>query len=83
MIKPKSLRKVKVKTPGGETAISLRRRKPNYAKCKNCGSKLNRPKLSIKQLKNLPKTKKRPERPFPELCSRCMRDYFKNKVRSK
>jgi large subunit ribosomal protein L34e len=77
----KSMRKVKVKSPGGETLISFRRKKPSYVKCKKCGERLNRPKLSVKKLKNLPKTKKRPERPFPELCSRCMREYFKNKVR--
>jgi large subunit ribosomal protein L34e len=77
----KSLRKVKVKAPGGHTVIRLKRKKPTYAVCKNCGEKLNRPKLSVKKLKNLPKTKKRPERPFPELCSRCMREYFKSKVR--
>jgi large subunit ribosomal protein L34e len=77
----KSMRKVKIKAPGGHTIIRSKRKKPSYARCKNCGSKLNRPKLSVKQLKNLPKTKKRPERPFPELCSRCMRKYFKSEVR--
>jgi large subunit ribosomal protein L34e len=75
------MRKVKVRSPGGGTLVRFKRKKPSYAKCKNCGEKLNRPKMSVKKLKNLPKTKKRPERPFPEFCSRCMRDYYKNKVR--
>jgi len=77
----KSIKRVKIKTSGGKTVIHFKKRKPSYAVCKNCGAKLNKPKLSVKQLKNLPKTKKRPERPFPELCSKCMREYFKSKVR--
>lgn len=77
----KKMRKIKLKSPGGETLISFKRKKPSYAKCKLCGKKLNIPKMNVKKLKNLPKTKKRPERPFPELCSRCMRNHFRNKVR--
>ncbi|MFH1473725.1 MAG: 50S ribosomal protein L34e [Candidatus Aenigmatarchaeota archaeon] len=76
-----SIRKIKRKAPGGHTIVRLKKKKPSYAKCKECGKKLNRAKLSIKKLKNLPKTKKRSERPFPELCSRCMRKHFKEKVR--
>jgi large subunit ribosomal protein L34e len=81
MIIPRSTKKFNVRTPGGRTNIHLKRRKPHYATCKNCGAKLNRSKLSVKEQNTLPKTKKRPERPFPELCSKCMRLYFKDKVR--
>ncbi len=77
----RSKKRHKVKTPGGRNVTHYKKKRPSYARCKNCGAKLNRPKLSVKQLKKLPKTKKRPERPFPELCSGCMRKYFKNKVR--
>jgi large subunit ribosomal protein L34e len=77
----KKMRKIKVKAPSGRTIISSKRKKPAYSKCRLCGERLNRPKMSVKMLKNLPKTKKRPERPFPELCSRCMRDHFKSKTR--
>jgi len=76
----KSVKIVKVKTPGRKAIIHFKKRKPSDAICKNCGAKLNRPKLTVKQLKNLPKTKKRPQRPFPELCSKCMREYFKKIV---
>ena len=81
MIFPRSKKRYKVKTPGGESVIHLKKKKPSYAKCKKCGAKLNRPKLTVEELKRLPKTKKRPERPFPELCSKCMREHFKEKVR--
>jgi len=77
----KSVKRYKVKTPGGKNVMHFKKKKSSYVRCKKCGAKLNRPKLSIKKLKRLPKTKKRPERPFPELCSKCMREYFKEKVR--
>ncbi|OGI11955.1 hypothetical protein A3K64_00590 [Candidatus Micrarchaeota archaeon RBG_16_36_9] len=81
MIIPRSTRKHKTKTPGGRTVTHLKSKKASYAVCKNCGAKLNRPKLMVKELKKLSRTEKRPERPFPELCSKCMREYFKSKVR--
>jgi len=77
----KSLRKVKRKASGGRTVLHLRKRKPHHILCKNCGAKLNRAKLTSAELKKIPKTKRRPQRPFPELCSKCMRKYFKDKVR--
>lgn len=81
MIVPRSTKRFKVKTPGGKTVIHFKRRRPSYGTCKNCGKKLNRAKLDISEIRKLSKTEKRPERPFPELCSRCMREYFKEKVR--
>jgi len=77
----KSIKRYKVKTPGGKNVTHFKKRRPSYFKCKKCGAKLNRPKLSVKELKRLPKTKKRPQRPFSELCSKCMREYFKDRVR--
>lgn len=72
--------KVKKRTPGGRTTIHFRKRKPSPAKCGKCGTKLNRARLNPTQLRKLPKTKKRPERPYPELCPRCMREKVKSKV---
>ena len=77
----KSIKRYKIKTPSSKNVTHFKKRRPSYIKCKQCGAKLNRPKLSVKKLKRLPKTKKRPERPFPELCSKCMRQHFKDKVR--
>jgi large subunit ribosomal protein L34e len=81
MIIPRSNKRYRVKTPGGRTVTHFKNKKPVYATCKSCGAKLNRFKLTVSELKKLPKTKKRPERPFPELCSRCMRKHFKERVR--
>ena len=81
MITPKSTKVYKVKTPGGRTVVHLKKKRHSYARCKNCGAKLNRFKLSVKEIKKLSKTQKHTARPFPELCSRCMREHFKEKVR--
>ena len=79
MVKPgyrsRSLRRVFVKTPGGENKLTHRKRKPSKAICAKCGTVLKgvaneRP----HKMQNMPKTKKRPERPFGGvLCSKCTR----------
>ena len=77
-------RKIFVKVPGGETKVHLRERKPKKAHCAVCGKQLagvvrERPAV----MANLPKTAKRPERPFGGvLCSSCMRLQLQQKVRS-
>lgn len=81
MIIPRSTKRYKVKTPGGRNVIHFKKRKTSYIVCKKCGAKLNRSKLNLKEIRKLSKTKKRPERPFPNLCSKCIRIYFKEKVR--
>lgn len=74
-LRSKSKRKVFVKTPGGKTVKHYRERKPDKQICGGCGSPLHGiPRLLQVKLKNLAKTKKRPERPYGGvLCSRCMR----------
>ncbi len=70
----RSQRKVYVKTPGGKTTIHYRYKKHKFAKCANCGSTLKGvPNKRPNEMKKLPKTKKRPSRPHPHLCSQCMR----------
>ena len=88
MVAPKhrsrSFRRVYVRTPGSRTTIHYRKRKPSKAKCGSCGAALKgiareRP----SKIKNLPKTQKRPERPFGGvLCTKCMRIKFKAMARS-
>jgi len=77
----KSLKRLKRKSPGGNVT-HFRKQKYNYAVCGKCGDKLNRPKLSSTQIRKLPKAERRPERPFPELCPKCMKEHLKEKVRS-
>lgn len=73
--KSRSLRRVFVKTPGSGTKIQYRKRKPSKKVCQDCGKNLQGiPSLIQSKLKNLPLTKKRPQRPYGgTLCSSCMR----------
>ncbi len=82
-LRSRSLKRSQMKVPGGRTVTHFRRRKPSIAKCAKCGKDLKGvPRLRVSDLKKLPKTKKRPERPYGgNLCSKCMREVFREKVR--
>lgn len=71
----RTFRRIFVKLPGGTTALRYKRRKPSPAECANCGKNLaGVPRDIPSKIHNLPKTKKRPERPFGGMfCSRCSR----------
>lgn len=79
-----TFRKVSRKTPGGRVSVQYKLRKPKKAHCAKCGALLSgtlneRP----TRMKNIAKTKKRPERPFGGmLCSKCMRKAIISKVLS-
>jgi large subunit ribosomal protein L34e len=64
-----------VKVPGGRTVIHFKTKKPSKAKCSDCkGVLAGVPREVAYKMKNMPKTKKRPERPYGGvLCSKCMR----------
>jgi len=77
----RSKRKKKVVTPGGRQVWHVLKRRPSHAKCGKCGAKLNRARLGKGQLCKLPKSSRRPERPLPHLCPRCMKEEIKARVR--
>ena len=68
-------RRVKVRTPGGETKIVYKRRKPSAAICAVCKGILKGvPRELPFKVKKLSKTQRKPERPYGGfLCSKCMR----------
>ncbi|HLC96541.1 MAG TPA: 50S ribosomal protein L34e [Candidatus Nanoarchaeia archaeon] len=73
-LRSRSFRKVYVRTPGGRTTIHYTDRKPQIAHCAECGNPLKGfLRLPPSKVRNVPKSKKRPERPYPYLCSKCMR----------
>jgi large subunit ribosomal protein L34e len=59
------------------------RRKPSIVRCAECGIRLHgMPRLRPSALKKLPKSKRRPNRPYGGyLCARCTRQLFKNKIK--
>ena len=81
----KGLRMLSVRTPGGRTTVHFKRKKPSKAKCGNCSKPLaGVPRGLHSKTKNLPKTKKRPERPYGGvLCSKCTRSLLKERARTK
>ena len=82
--KSHTLRKVFVRTPGSKTVVHFRRRKPSKAICGTCKKLLmGVPREIPRRMANLPKTAKRPERPYGgNLCSSCTRKLLKNSTRS-
>ncbi len=78
-------KKIKKRTPSGRSIIRKRKRKPSAAKCANCGALLHgMPRLKPSKLKKLPKSKRRPNRPYGGyLCTRCMRELFKSSSKEK
>jgi len=83
MHRSRSWRRKYVRTPGGRTVIHFERKKPKVAHCAMCGRPLNGvPKGRSSELRKLPKTKKRPERPMSNLCPSCMRRVMKAQARA-
>jgi large subunit ribosomal protein L34e len=76
-------RKIFVKVPGGNTKVHFRERKPSKAVCGSCKKPLSGvPRERPAVLGKLPKSQRRPERPFGGvLCSKCMRAVLKEEVR--
>lgn len=81
--KSRSKRKVFVKAPGNKVKVHYRQRKPQRAVCAKYGTPLvGVPRESPSKMANLPKTKKRPERPYGGvLSSKAMREKMKEKAR--
>lgn len=73
--KSRRLRRVFRRVPGGKSRLIYKKRKPSKAQCAVCGMALKGvPRERVPIMRNLPKTKKRPERPYGGvLCSACMR----------
>lgn len=82
-LKSRTYRRVHKVTPGGRNVLHFERRKPSKAVCGNCSSKLNGvPRELPFKMTNMPKTSKRPQRPFGGvLCSKCMRSEIRSSVR--
>lgn len=77
----RSLRRLNVRILG-KSVLHYKERKPGKAKCGNCGAVLKgilreRP----VNMRKYHKTGKRPERPYGNLCSRCMRSLIVERAR--
>ena len=77
----RTMKKMKKKTPGNRIVVRTKKKRPSYHHCSRCKAKLNRSRMLPGEIKKVPKTKRRPERLLPHLCSRCMRAELKARVR--
>jgi|YelNatPaOPRAMG01_1025707.scaffolds.fasta_scaffold170724_2 large subunit ribosomal protein L34e len=77
----RSLRRIKVKTPGGEYKTRYERRGGSKPKCALCKKPLSGvPKGKVSDIAKLSKTEKRPERPYGGyLCPKCSKNEIKKK----
>jgi len=69
--------------PGGKTIITFKKKKPGKALCGVCGNTLGGvPNRRAVEMRRLPKTLKRPERPYGGvLCAACLKKEIVRKVR--
>jgi len=83
MYRSRTLRRVKVKAPGGKVHIHYRQRKPQAAKCAYCLKPLaGVPRENAKVMQSLAKTKKRPQRMYGgKLCGNCLKGMLQRKAR--
>ncbi len=81
-LRSRSLRRVKVRTPGGEVVVHYEKRRPGPARCARCGRPLNGvPRVRPNILRNMAKTSKRPERPYGGvLCPRCLAELLRRSI---
>jgi len=81
-LRSRSLRRVKVRTPGGRTVTHYEKRRPGPARCARCGRPLaGVPRLRPAKMRNLSKTAKRPERPYGGvLCPSCLAELLRESI---
>ncbi len=82
-LRSRSLKRTQRKVPGGRTVTHYKMEKPSVARCAKCGKELKGvPKGRPSEIRKLPKSQRRPSRPYGgNLCSECMREVFREKVR--
>lgn len=81
-LRSRSYRRVKVRVTKS-TVTRYLKRKPKAAHCASCGAVLSGvPRERPYKMQNMPKTMKRPERPYGGvLCSKCTRQKIKESAR--
>ena len=80
-MRSRSIRRLKKTTPGGRRVLHYSRRGSKVAKCAVCKRTLQGvPRGTVSDIRKIPKTKKRPEKPYGGyLCSSCMKKTIKEK----
>ena len=82
MLRTRSVKKRKIRTPGNRLVTHYNKEKVNVAKCNICKKPLHGvPRVIPSEMRKIPKSSRRPERPYGgNLCSGCMRKVFRKVV---
>ena len=83
-LRSRSLRKIKIRIPGGASVVHYLRRKPSKAKCGSCGKTIHGvANKRSKAMQKTAKTKKTVSRLYGgNLCPTCVKSTLKAKARS-
>ena len=83
-LRTRTLRRVFVRTPGGRLVIHYEKRRSNPMRCGLCGAEIHGCRVwRPSELARLPKTKKRPERPYGgHLCHSCLEKLLLREIRA-
>ncbi|MEM2977683.1 MAG: hypothetical protein QXM46_00120 [Candidatus Hadarchaeales archaeon] len=77
-LRSRALRRISLKLPGGRTEVRYEERKRGPARCRRCGRPL--PGLPSRP-RGLPRSSRKANRPFSDLCSRCSREALRSLLR--
>jgi large subunit ribosomal protein L34e len=79
----RSLKRIKIRTPGGKSVVHYERSRKTIARCGRCGAQLNGVPRDVRDLRNLSKSSKRPNRAFGGvLCHKCLEEIYREIIRS-
>lgn len=82
MLRTRSVKKMRVRTPGNRLVTHFKMEKVGVAKCNICKKPLHGvPRVIPSEMGKIPKSSRRPERPYGgNLCSECMRRVLRKVV---
>ena len=83
-LRTRNKRRIRVRIPGSRTVTRFEKPRPKQARCAICGRPLHGvPRLPTAELRRLPKTWKRPERPYGGyICPSCLTRLLKASIHS-
>ncbi len=76
-LRTRAYRRVSLRLPGGRTVVRYEERRKGQARCRRCGLPL--PGQSSRR--SLPRSSRKANRPFSDLCSRCSREALRSLLR--
>ncbi len=82
-LRSRSLKRIRIKVPGGARIIHYIKKRPGKPRCASCGRPLSGTARGTKaQVKGMPKSQKAPNRPYGgNLCPECAKEALRERMR--